>query len=394
MKKLVLPLSFCVLATTGAFAQAITLNQTSFATASTSGADTLLNTATIPTYPALTADAGANLDFTGATSNTSPSVLYRVAATAGSQWADSMHLTFSVFPYTAKLESSLSALGYVQSGEHIDKVGYSLAAVTFIPTDSLVINSQDIPFSANKTKIAFPATNQSTWSSTYHYDFSFVVTATPFGLNHAAGVVRAYIVEKDTVIGYGKARVKDINGNGSAYVDVLQIETITSTTDSFFLNGSVAPANIVAGLTNNTATQGQVTVTKEQYYYRTGELTPLVHITYDPTNTTPATAQTQAARLPSSYIPETQYTRTLNVYPNPVTNHTIIVSGAPANYGNWSYELENITGQVVTKGALELNNNQEKTQVNLSGTIAPGTYFLHMYNGGAAQETVRTLTIK
>ncbi len=388
MKKLLLPLSLGVLVAASANAQ-ITLSQSSFASASMRGADTILTTASNPVYPALTADAGSNLDFTTTTSSNNRTYLYRVAGTGSNQWADSMVLNFSGFNYNAKLESTLSSSGYFMNGEHIDRVAYSLGALDFVPTDTLAINGQDISFSAPRTRIAFPATNQSTWSSTYKFDFGFTLTFTPLGLTNAAGVVRAYVSAKDTVIGYGKVRVQDKNGNGSAYMDVLQIDEYTTTVDSFFINGSLASPTLL-GLFH--LSQGQATRTKEQFYFRAGELTPLVDVTFDSSNT-PTSAKTQSARVAETFIPETQLTRTINVYPNPVTNHTIMISGAPANYGKWSYEVENTIGQVVSKGALQLSGSQSGTAINLNSNIAPGTYFLHLYND-AAQQTVRTITVQ
>jgi|GEM_PF-7067014 len=111
MKKLLLPLSLSVLVAASASAQ-ISLTQSSFASASIRGADTILTTASNPIYPALTADAGSNLDFTTATSSNNPTYLYRVAGTGSNQWADSMVLSFSGFHYNAKLESTLSSTGY------------------------------------------------------------------------------------------------------------------------------------------------------------------------------------------------------------------------------------------------------------------------------------------
>jgi len=274
------------------------------------------------------------------------------------------------------------------NGEHVDRAAYSLGTLDFVPTDTLAINGQDITFSAPRTRIAFTANNQSTWSSTYKFDFGFTLTLSPLSLSNAAGIVRAYVAVKDTVIGYGKVRVQDKNGNGSAYMDVLQIDEYTTTVDSFFINGSLASPTLL-GLFQ--VSQGQASRNKEQFYFRAGELTPLADVTFDSSNT-PTSAKTQSARVAETFIPETQLTRTINVYPNPVTNHTIMISGAPANYGNWNYEVENTIGQVVTKGTLQLSSNQSHTAIDLNNSIVPGTYFLHLYNGTA--QTVRTVVVQ
>ncbi len=387
--------SIALLASAAASAQ-VTLTQASFASASLRGADTLLSTDTVtrPVFPPSVAGATNFMyDFSGATSKTNVSILYRVAGTGSSNFADSVIQSFpslASYSYTANLQSSVTSAGYFETGFHVSRAGIPLHGLNSnaLVTDSIIVTTQDVVFSSNRTEIAFPASVNSAWSSSFMFDLDFLFNYGGIYIN-TPGFVRTYITEKDTVLGYGKVKVKDIDGNGSGYMDVLQVQSITKTVDSFYLNGALAPASFLPA----PLVQGYTYTSNEQYYYRAGEFTPLAHITFDSTNTTPKSAETQAVRLLSSFIPETEYTKTLNVFPNPVTDHTIIVSGAPANYGNWSYELENVAGQVVTKGALQLNANNTKISISLSATTAPGTYFLHLYNN-ASQQTVRTLTIK
>jgi hypothetical protein len=398
MKKALL--SIALLACTVATNAQITLTQGSFAGAHLIGPDTLLiSDAVITNPPLLPGSAGFYKDMSGFTQANNVSVDYRVAGTGTNQWADSEALSFgSYIGYKANYESSILASGYIQSGIHISRsaVGLLNAGLTGAqPTDSIVVNGQDIIFASPRKRLVLPATFKSSWTSNYVFDFNFTLTFILASYNHAPGVVRSFVIEKDSVIGYGKIQVRTKDGLNSNPTDVLQVQSTVSTRDSFYLNGTpMTPSQLALfqGAGNQFTTQGQTTLQNDVYYYRSGELTPALHVTFDSTNSYPRSAESQATRM-AEFIPETEYTRTLNVYPNPVTNHTIIVSGTPANYGNWGYELQNVTGQIVTKGAVLLSANNTKTSIGLANTIAPGTYFLHLYNS-TAQQTIRTLTIK
>ncbi len=398
MKKVLF--SITLLASTIAANAQITLNQSSFATAHLSGPDTVLTSPTpLLAPPLLPGSAAFAKDMSSYTTNTNMSIIYRVAGTGSNQWADSTYLSFATgFGYKANYGSSITSTGYIQSGIHIGRSALGLATTTLsgaLPTDSVVINTQDIAFTAPRTRLMFPATFRSSWTSSYHFDFNFKLTVTNLFYNNTPGIVRSYVTEKDSVIGYGTIQVRTKDGSNSNYINVLQVQSTVSTRDSFFLNGTLmTPSQLALFVAAGTqfTHQGQTTVSNEVYYYRTGELTPALHVTFDSANTHPVSAESQASRMAEA-VPETEIAHALNVYPNPVTGHTIMISGTTATYGAWSYELQNIAGQVVNKGALQLNANNAKSSIAVPGTVAPGTYFLHLYNN-TNQQTVRKLTIQ
>jgi|GEM_PF-2026773 len=398
MKKTLLSITLLVAAV--ATNAQITLTMSSFGMASFIGADTLLTSPTpIGNPPLLPGTAAFAKDMSAYTSNADVHVLYRVAGTGGAAWDDSTSLSFAPgFGYKANYESKLMTNGYVQSGININRAALGLATTSLtgaLPTDSIVINGQEIAFSSPRTRIGFPASFRSAWTSTYHFDFDFTVTFAAASFNNAPGIVRSYVTEKDSVIGYGTIQVRTLDGGNSNYINVLQVQSTVSTRDSFYLN-NVLMSNTQLALFAAAGTQfthqGQTTVSNEVYYYRTGELTPALHVTFDSANTHPVSAESQATRM-AEFVPETEITRGLTVYPNPVTSHTIMISGTPVTYGAWNYEVENVAGQIVNKGTLQLNANNSKNSILIPNNVTPGTYFLRLYNN-TNQQTVRKLTIQ
>lgn len=377
----------------------ITLGPSDYNLTTVSGTDTLLTsgTAALVNPPLLPGQASFNQDMSAYTSAANKSLVYKPTGPGNSSLSDSESLSFGSFlAYKANYEYSLFATAYQQKGILIARSALGLGTTSLLgalPTDSIVINAQDIVFSSNRTILAFPVNFKSSWTSNFNFNFNFTVTFAAANLNQAPGIVSSFVTEKDTVTGYGTIQVRTMDGGKSNYIPVLQVQSTVTTRDSFYLNGSLmSPTQLSlfsAGGSQFTR-QGQTTVQNDVYYYRVGEFTPALHIAYDSTNTYPVSAESQASRMPEA-VPEVSAATTLKVYPNPVTGHTIFVSGSPANYGNWNYELQNVAGQVMTKGVLQLSNNQSKVSVILSTQITPGTYFLHLYNNGT--EAVRTLTI-
>jgi len=377
MKKALFTLAGALLVTANLSAQ-ITLNQSSYNT-NNIGVDTLLQTTSGSTYPNLAAAASASWDMTVVTDTSAVFVLARVATSGSAQFADSVHQAFGPVVYNLNVQSSVTSTGIVDYGANILRQATSISALTGTSTDSIIIDSQNIVYSSPDVQIAFPATFNSSWTSTYQYDFNFQLSLTyppVFSYDHAPGIVRAFITEKDSVVGYGQMRVKDINGNPSGYMPVLQIQSTVTTADSFFVNGAPATGTLVAlfGLS-----QGASTSSYSQYYYRPMELTPLANVSYnDNTYSQPSAAQTHAQRLTPEAVTILANNTTINVYPNPVTNHTIYVDISGAQTGSWTYDLINVTGQTVATAAISSNH----TQVALSSTLASGIYYLRVNQAG------------
>ena len=175
-----------------------------------------------------------------------------------------------------------------------------------------------------------------------------------------------------------------MGGTSSGLMDVLKVRVTESIEDSFYINGAV-PSSVV--LSAFGVTEGQVTTTYHDYYYRMGELTPLADVGFtDGTFGTPNSATTDQSRLAKTTGVAILTNDDVNVYPNPAVNHAVTVD-VPAGAGAWSYELINISGQKIATGTLSAH-----TQVSFPSALATGTYYMTINKDGK-QAGVKAISI-
>jgi type IX secretion system substrate protein len=374
MKRILLAFLAIVLVITNISAQII-LNSSDYP-ASVIGTDSLKITSSTSSFPSLTAMTDGMWDMSMVTDTTPVYFSYRVP-TVTYQYADSNQYSFSGYSYQGNMQSSIASTGIFEYGVNVQGIGYSLLTLTTGSTDSFIINPQNITYSSPRQKIAFSATYHSVWSSEYYSDFGFKLTFIAAGYNDAPGILRTYATEKDSVVGWGKMRVKDAAGNPSLYFDVLQVKTIITKTDSFFINGLLAPGSL---LTLLNASQGQKNTAYEQYYYRVGEITPLANVQFrDSTYTTPYKATTHAQRLVSNAVKGFANRQNVKIYPNPISDGIVSID-LPFTHGLWEYELTDINGKKVMTGLLQANTST--TVLYLQPAVSPGVYYLKLSNDG------------
>jgi hypothetical protein len=345
-----------------------TLTQSSYPL-SVIGIDSLKKTTYNSSFPVLTASVAGIWDMSVVTDTTPVFFSYRVPGAGSYQFSDSNTYALGAYSYKGNVESNINYPALFEYGINVFQTGYSLTPITLGPTDSLFIPLQTVTYSFPRTKIAFPAIYNTNWSSAYTSDFSFQISVSLLGLNHAPGIVRTYTTETDTVIGWGKMRVKDITGSPSLYLNVLLVKTAIANTDSFFINNSPAPASM---LTTLGLTQGQHDTTYQQNYYRKGELTPLAQVNFkDATFAQPKSATTHVQRLADNAVTDAVNDRNVTVYPNPVCGNLILLE-LPAQSGNWSYQLVDISGKVILDDQLRITGTHASFE--LPASVTPGVY--------------------
>lgn len=374
MKIILLLLAGMVFASSDISAQ-LTLSQTSYPS-SVIGIDSLKKTNYNSSFPPLGAAVAGIWDMTVLTDTAPVYFAYRMP-TSPYQFADSGVYSLGKFSYQGNGQSSITDTGILDYGINIQKIAYDLSSMTLGTTDSLFIPAQGTIYTRPHTKIAFPATYNSSWASSYSSDLNFEISLASLSYVHAPGIVRTYTTETDSVIGWGKMRVTDAAGFPSAYFNVLQVKTITHTTDSFFING--VPADpmvlIIFGLQ-----QGQRDSTYEQYYYRQQEVTALAQVTFaDNTFTQPKSAITHIQRLippdPIS-VKKANGQQDIKVFPNPVIDDCLFIEVPAA--GTWDYQLLNSSGIAVMSGSLLAKG--KIAQLLLPAYISQGIYSLRIYN--------------
>jgi hypothetical protein len=345
-----------------------TLTQSSYPL-SVIGIDSLKKTTYNSSFPVLTASVAGIWDMSVVTDTTPVFFSYRVPGAGSYQFADSNTYLFGPYIYKGNVQSNINYPGILEYSINTGQANYSLSSLTSGSTDSLFIPSQTVSFSFPRTRIAFPTIYNTSWSSAYTSDFNFQISIFALSYNHAPGLLRAYTTETDTVIGWGKMRVKDIAGNPSLYFNVLQVKTVIITTDSFFVNGSPASTLMLSALG---LFQGQPDTTYQQNYYRKGELTPLAQVNFkDATFAQPKSATTHVQRLADNAVTDAVNDRNVTVYPNPVCGNLILLE-LPTQSGNWSYQLVDVSGKVILDDQLRITGTHASFE--LPASVTPGVY--------------------
>lgn len=272
--------------------------------------------------------------------------------------------------------------GVVNYGEYIPRQNISVASVTFSPNDSVVFPQQSVVYSKPDTILKFPATYLTNWTSSVRFATTFYLYIAAASLHGDTAVRVTYLTEKDSVVGWGKMKVKDGNGNNSGFMNVLEVRKSYTITDSFYLNRAVASASLLIpfGLS-----QGMVTNAYEVSYYRAGEIFPLLRVGYnDNTYNAASNAETHTQRLQQGGlgVNAIALANGAKVYPNPVTNHAFTLELAQAAAGNWSYELINMAGQQIVAATIPTASNQASVQVALPSSLTAGIYFVRLFNNG------------
>ena len=203
-------------------------------------------------------------------------------------------------------------------------------------------------------------------------EYPFTVNVAAFGLVNAPALRRQYITQKDSIVGWGIFKRKSPTGATLSDTALLS-SRIKTTVDSFFLNGSPAPAALVTGLG---ATQGRTVVSSRlsflqknraiatmYFLYPTANFTgsPIVSIEFGDALRTPTEEAAQIVNVP------------IKIYPNPVKDGHVTLE-IPQNTEGVS--IVNAVGQTVFQ---QKNKGDNLLKVDVSAW-ASGIYFVHSGN--------------
>jgi len=376
---------FTLLCTACAFSAhaQITLNQQSYAS-SYVGLDTLKRTNTTGvTYPNLAPAANGTWDLTGLTYTSADFVQIKTSisdpAFPGAQQYDSVHYSVTTgVGYDVNWVSSIGAGSYSYLGERIFRQAIPIGSISFDPNDSLVFTPQNIIYSSPRTEIAFPVTMGSKWSTNYGYVTDFELTVNIYGFLQTPCQRKTYVTITDTVVGWGKIKVKDYNGTASGNMDVLMLRRMEVTTDSFFISGAPADAQLLSAFG---ISQGMQTTVYEDRFLRAQEIIPVVTVRYNDNSFAQnqiSYVEVHTSRLqdPTSVASLSKYGK-LTLYPNPLTGRQLTVSLEDKNVQSLGYDVMNIHGQVITRGNLNLNGG--KGYISIDGATAAGIYYVRLY---------------
>jgi hypothetical protein len=345
----------------------ITLNVTDYP-ATPAERDTIKVTASSSVFPLFTTGAGNSWDMTVMTDSVPLFYNYHVYA-PGYQYADSAESLFLGLPLRRKELIDVLSSGALCLGQAIVDSNYNIGLITTNAFDTLFIPAQTDLYSATRTRILFPATDASSWSSSYSVDLQFALSlAFPF-YDHAPGYRRSYVQEHNFVTGWGQAKINTASGIPGDYLDVLQVQTRRITTDSFFLDGGPMPGTL---LTVFGIHQGMADTVYEHNYYRKGKISPLVNVRFkDAAYTQPVTARKHVEKLFRVGVDKDPHATPVSVFPQPLQGDELTVL-LPA--GSYPFTLLDVTGRNIFSGTVVAYNNTGA--ITLSKSMAGGRYFL------------------
>jgi hypothetical protein len=273
--------------------------------------------------------------------------------------------------------SGITATGFQRMGESTDRQAIWLGQIGAAVNDSLVVLQQNAAYPTPYDLIKFPATYNSTWNSSFDVTFNMELTLSGQGLNKAPFVYKSHTDYMFTCPGWGTARVLLFDGTYGE--DKVLMERIKgTTTDSFFLNGVPAPANV---LTTLGLTQGKVSNNNFDELFRPNEVNALALYLYgaDNTFTNIQSTEVHVQRLPfAASVKSVSADGSMALYPNPVNAARVVhIKLNTAANGNYSYRVTNITGQESASGTIAANGQNELSVV-LPAAVTNGVYWLSL----------------
>jgi hypothetical protein len=336
-----------------------------------------------PGVPALDPVTGTVWDFTNAqfhstidytAYDTSTSLVFIPAEYSGTV----VYYLTPFLPYTTHPKFEIRSIGIYTYGEHIDRQAYSLGVFTGDNNDSLVILDQDIIYSGPVQNMPFPSGIAiAPWSSNISYNTAMSFTYTAQSYNQAPVTKVSHVTRTNEAAAAGKVKAMRLDSQVGASVDVLQIKSVTSIQDSFYVNGNPMPPNVLSqfGLS-----QGMVTMVYQYAFHRAGELTPMVAAFYDDAQFTSLhSLNLHRERIPLGLsVPEISRDGNMLIYPNPAAS-SVNISLADKTIKECQYVLTNVTGQVAINGQADMSNGS--AQIDLTEMPA-GMYYIRLSHNG------------
>jgi len=292
----------------------------------------------------------------------------------------------SAFHYETDLMFSISSSGVKTFGERLKRQAFKIQGAPG-PNDSIVILAQDVAYDQPTVTMALPLKSNTSWSSISKASYNMSVT---YNSIPAPAQRHSTITTTSQAIGWGQAKLKFYTGLPSGAIDVIEVESVITSTDSFYINGAPAPAPLLSA---TGLTQGKKSYVYTRDFYRKGELTPLISVSYkDAAYSQIKDINIHRDRLPpfDASVANVTLNNQVKLYPNPVSGGSVNIEFS-TNGTKWSYELIGINGQVLAADALNVNGS--KASVNIPANTTAGTYFLKLTNE-KGEMAVKQLTIQ
>lgn len=264
------------------------------------------------------------------------------------------------------------ALGTVTYRQDIDLSDYTL-----VPGDKIIVPEQYCVFNNPLKIIAFPMTLGVAWDNHYTSYMDYYLTAGSLSLYNAHIRRVSHMERKDTVMGWGNVMVPDMSGNVYTF-KVLMTKRTSVQKDSFYLNGSPAPDELLQSIC---LAQGKTLIINKYMFWRENAAYPVLMLHYMNNDFTKPLAAHLDGNLESPKgVEEQDDIYGMSIYPNPSEGRFTIVF-TKAESGEADVKMYDMLGKEFyhQRRVIEDGLNTITMQLN---AIPKGEYFLTVKTAG------------
>ena len=234
--------------------------------------------------------------------------------------------------------------GFKGQGLAIDEQRYNIGGVTGGATDSAIFPKLTTVYPTPYKILSYPLTMSTSWRSNYVDYVNFNLTIANYGLDKVPSVKKTYYTRFDTVVGWGTIKVP-LTAGSTAPISVLMVKRSVVGTDSFFMNGTLAPGTLLSAFG---LSQGQQTINNRYSFWRKYAVYPMAVFNFGSSNfTTLSTIYFDGDASNTGIVDEVTH---ISLYPNPVSNMLKIEGLSHQNImitdisGKVVYTAQNLTG--------------------------------------------------
>ncbi len=243
--------------------------------------------------------------------------------------------------YYRTASDGANCLGFVVNDQRT-----CLVSLTGNTADSCIFPAQHFDFASSSYLMPFPTTAGSVWYTSTPMAVNFQLSITAYGLNHAPCQKISHIMRRDTIVAWGTLRVPTASGASNAY-DVLLVKRMSVQIDSFYMNGSPAPAPMLAAFG---ISQGQQTISNRYIFWRENARYALLMMNFGSDNFTKATSiyYDGTAVYDPAGIDNVDQSANLLVFPNPANDQLFLQNFE----GMEQFTIFNTLGSAVKTGSV------------------------------------------
>jgi hypothetical protein len=265
--------------------------------------------------------------------------------------------------------------GYFRYGKQQYDTTYSLASVSGNAADEIQFPDAKILFDGKANVVKFPLTYQASWSDTTVINTPYILSVQMFGLNKAPGVHKLMLIFSNEVVGHGTLVLDDENGVKSKEMNVLLVRSQNIQIDSFYLDGSPAPAQLLAAFG---ITQGTVNESFSYNFYRRdyGDYLMRVGSNGDGPNQDARFINYNGDAIEqvntSVYSPSTL---SIQCYPNPLKVGEILNLSLSKKLNKGTrIQITTMLGREAYSETIQALDSKSNLSLNLPTNLSPGVY--------------------